>query len=53
MTTSICTTLSVAGLPPIAYDHLYDPDEAHRFRSATEALLDGFVLFVADVEDEF
>jgi cytochrome P450 len=30
MTTSICTTRSVAGLPPIAYDHLYDPDEAHR-----------------------
>jgi cytochrome P450 len=30
MTTSICPTVSEAGLPPIAYDHLYDPDEAHR-----------------------
>jgi cytochrome P450 len=30
MTTSICTTRSEAGLPSIAYDHLYDPDEAHR-----------------------
>jgi cytochrome P450 len=29
MTTSICTTRSVTGLPPIAYDHLDDPEEAH------------------------
>jgi cytochrome P450 len=30
MTTAICPPVSDAGLPPIAYDHLYDPDEAHR-----------------------
>jgi cytochrome P450 len=30
MTTSICPTVLEAGLPPIAYDHLYNPDEAHR-----------------------
>ena len=30
MTTSICPTASEAGLPSIAYDHLNDPDEAHR-----------------------
>ncbi len=30
MTTSICPTVSEAGLPPIAYDHLDDPDAAHR-----------------------
>jgi cytochrome P450 len=29
MTTSICPTVSEAGLPSIAYDHLTDPDEAH------------------------
>jgi cytochrome P450 len=30
MTTSICPTVWEAGLPSIAYDHLTDPDEAHR-----------------------
>jgi len=30
MTTSICPTVREAGLPSIAYDHLTDPDEAHR-----------------------
>jgi cytochrome P450 len=30
MTTAICPTVLDAGLPPIAYDHLYDPGEAHR-----------------------
>ncbi len=30
MTTSICPTVWEAGLPSIAYDHLSDPDEAHR-----------------------
>ena len=30
MTTSICPTVWEAGLPSIAYDHLNDPDEAHR-----------------------
>ena len=30
MTTSICPTVLEAGLPSIAYDHLTDPDEAHR-----------------------
>ena len=30
MTTSICQTLSEAALPSIAYDHLTDPEEAHR-----------------------
>jgi hypothetical protein len=30
MTTSICPTVSEAGLPTIAYDHLNDPDAAHR-----------------------
>jgi cytochrome P450 len=30
MTTSICPPVPEAGLPPIAYDHLHDPDEAHR-----------------------
>ena len=30
MTTSICPTVSEAGLPSIAYDHLDDPDAAHR-----------------------
>jgi hypothetical protein len=30
MTTAIRPTILDAGLPPIAYDHLYDPDEAHR-----------------------
>jgi cytochrome P450 len=30
MTTSICPALEEAGLPSIAYDHLTDPDEAHR-----------------------
>ena len=30
MTTSICPTIWEAGLPSIAYDHLTDPDEAHR-----------------------
>lgn len=30
MTTSICPTVGEAGLPSIAYDHLTDPEEAHR-----------------------
>ena len=30
MTTSICPTVLDAGLPSIAYDHLTDPEEAHR-----------------------
>lgn len=30
MTTTICPTVYEAGLPSIAYDHLTDPDEAHR-----------------------
>jgi hypothetical protein len=30
MTTSICPTVCEAGLPSIAYDHLNDPDAAHR-----------------------
>jgi cytochrome P450 len=30
MTTSICPTVWEAGLPSIAYDHLNDPDAAHR-----------------------
>jgi cytochrome P450 len=30
MTPSICPTVLEAGLPSIAYDHLTDPDEAHR-----------------------
>jgi cytochrome P450 len=30
MTTSICPTVWEAGLASIAYDHLNDPDEAHR-----------------------
>jgi len=30
MTTSICPAVGEAGLPSIAYDHLDDPDEAHR-----------------------
>lgn len=30
MTTAICPTVWEADLPPIAYDHLYDPEEAHR-----------------------
>jgi cytochrome P450 len=30
MTTSICPSVWEAGLPSIAYDHLTDPDEAHR-----------------------
>src|ERR1700733_2395911 len=30
MTTAICPTVLDAGLPPIAYDHLYEPGEAHR-----------------------
>jgi hypothetical protein len=30
MTTAICPTVWEVGLPSIAYDHLYDPDEAHR-----------------------
>jgi cytochrome P450 len=30
MTTATCPTVEDAGLPPIAYDHLRDPDEAHR-----------------------
>ncbi len=29
-TTSVCPTVWEAGLPPIAYDHLTDPDAAHR-----------------------
>jgi hypothetical protein len=30
MTTCICPTVWEAGLPSIAYDHLNDPDAAHR-----------------------
>ncbi|MBV8862865.1 MAG: cytochrome P450 [Mycobacterium sp.] len=30
MRTTICPTVWDAALPPIAYDHLYDPNEAHR-----------------------
>ena len=34
MTTSICPTVWEAGLPSIAYDHLNNPDEAHRVMRA-------------------
>lgn len=30
MTTAICPTVCDAGLPPVADEHLNDPDEAHR-----------------------